>query len=325
MSKLLMLGTIAIDDTQTQSASAKAVLGGSGSYASIAAAKFTETVLISVIGRDFSKKYLKHLIKAKVNLKNVRKLKNQKTFAYKCKYAKDLSSRITLQTDLNCLKDFEIGKKIKFEDYKYLCLCAFSPKTQLQVIEKTKSTKLIMADTIEYYILNNKEEFIQVLKKTDGIVINEQEAKLFTGKQKTGLCAKEIAKYGPKIIIIKMAEKGAVLFYNNRTYSFKAKKVSRIIDPTGAGDSFIGAIAGRLASNEFNFKKANALNLLIDAIEFGIVTASQTIMSFSIGSLAKIKTEDLKYYKQLYILKTKNKIKEDENQIWKKNQTSNTT
>ncbi len=268
-------------------------MGGSGSFASISCSKFANTHLISVIGKDYPDKFIKKLKKSGVNIEKIKKIDEVNSFSYSCKYTKDFKHRISLKTELNCLEKFNLNYLNEL-DFDYVCLSAFSPKIQMDLVLKLKNPKVIVADTIEFYIKHNREELNSLFSKIDGLIVNEQEAMMIANKRDIKKCGQEILKYNLKFLIIKRAEHGAILFYRNIQYNIPAFSKWKVIDPTGAGDTFIGTFVGYLASRKFKFNDKNEVELLIKAIEIAVVCSSVAIACFSVGRLMNIRTQDLK-------------------------------
>ena len=280
--KLLIVGSIGLDTVQTPFGKNRNAPGGSAIYAALSASYFTDTKIVSIIGTDFPKKYLK-LLKAKnIDSSGILRKKG-KTFRWEGSYGWNFDSARTIATHLNLLKDFNPALTEQDKRCKFVFLANNDPELQLKIIKQLRCPKLIAADTIEFWINNKKAKLIEVLKKIDILVINEGEARLLTKEPNLIAAAKKIVSYGTPRVIIKKGEHGLLYVAKNKFFSYPAYPLERVCDPTGAGDSFAGAFLGYLSVagslNETKYRKA-----LIAAS----AVASYNVEGFDIRALSKL-------------------------------------
>ena len=252
MSKLLIVGTVAFDSIETPFGKVDKILGGSAMYIGISSSVFDiDNSIVSVVGKDFPKKYLSLLKEKKINISGIEIISGGKTFFWEGVYHDDMNHRDTITTELNVLADF---KPIVPENYKkaeIVLLGNLHPAIQLSVLEQMSSKpKLVILDTMNYWMDNTLEELIKVISKVDLLCINDQEAEQLTGENDLKLAAEKISKLGPKFLIIKKGEFGSVLYSEDDYYSCPVYPTKEVKDPTGAGDTFAGGLAGYLASCE---------------------------------------------------------------------------
>jgi sugar/nucleoside kinase (ribokinase family) len=250
MSKLLIVGTVAFDSIETPFGKVDKILGGSAMYIGISSSVFDiDNSIVSVVGKDFPKKYLSLLKEKKINISGIEIISGGKTFFWEGVYHDDMNHRDTITTELNVLADF---KPIVPENYKkaeIVLLGNLHPAIQLSVLEQMSSKpKLVILDTMNYWMDNTLNELIKVISKVDLLCINDQEAEQLTGETDLKLAAEKISKLGPKFLIIKKGEFGSVLFSKDNYYNCPIYPTKEVKDPTGAGDTFAGGLAGYLAS-----------------------------------------------------------------------------
>ncbi len=290
--KLLVVGTMAYDSIETPYGKAEKVLGGAATYIGLAACKLEIDIgIISVVGDDFNSSDIEILKKRKIDLTGVEKIKGGKTFFWHGKYHENFNKRDTIETKLNVLENFVPKVPIEWKSPKILLLGNLHPEVQLSaLIQMSQKPELIILDSMNFWIDNYREILDKVISKVDILCINDEEALELT-KQKTVVsAADEIQKYGPRYVIIKKGEHGAMLFNNNNIFFSPAFPLKSIQDPTGAGDSFVGSFAGYLTkTNNFSY----------EAMKAGLIYAS-TLASFSVE---KFGTEGLQ-------LLNKNKIRD---------------
>ncbi|MGB3151764.1 MAG: PfkB family carbohydrate kinase [Maribacter sp.] len=262
MGKLVIVGTVAFDEIETPFGKTDKILGGAATFIGLAASQFNvNTAIVSIVGDDLPAAYLELLSKKNINLEGLEIVKGGKTFYWKGKYHNDLNSRDTLITELNTLADFNPVVPPNYTDADVVMLGNLHPSVQLSVIDQMeKRPKLIILDTMNFWMDNALDELLNVIKRIDVLTINDEEARQLTGEYSLVRAAHKIYKMGPKYVVIKKGEHGALLFYNNQVFFAPALPLEEVFDPTGAGDTFAGGFSGYLAATEDtsfeNLKKA---------------------------------------------------------------------
>jgi sugar/nucleoside kinase (ribokinase family) len=272
--RLLVVGTMAYDTIETPYGEADKILGGAATYIGLAASYFEINIgIVSVIGDDFNSGDLEILKKRKIDLTGVEKIKGGKTFFWHGKYDKNLNTRDTLETKLNVLENFIPKVPIEWKVPKVLLLGNLHPEVQLSALSQmSEKPELIILDSMNFWIDNYRETLDKVINKVDILCVNDEEALELTKKKTLVNAADEIQKYGPKYVIIKKGEHGAMLFNKNNIFFSPAFPLKSLRDPTGAGDSFVGSFAGYLTkTNNFSF----------EAMKAGLIYAS-SLASFSV-------------------------------------------
>jgi sugar/nucleoside kinase (ribokinase family) len=272
--KLLVVGTMAYDSIETPYGKAENILGGAATYIGLAASNFRINIgIVSVIGEDFNSEYIELITKRKIDLTGVEEIKGGKTFFWKGRYHENLNIRDTIETKLNVLENFVPNVPLNWKTPKILLLGNLHPEVQLSALNQmNERPELIILDSMNFWIDNFRETLDKVINRVDVLCINDEEALELT-KQKTLIgAANEIQKYGPKYVIIKKGEHGAMLFNKENIFFTPAFPVKSIKDPTGAGDCFVGSFAGYLMKiNKFSFEK----------MKVGLIYAS-ALASFSV-------------------------------------------
>ena len=258
MSKLLAVGTLAYDAIETPFDRTEKTLGGSVSYIALAASHFNIDIgIVSVIGGDFEEKHLDLLRSKKIDLSGVEKIQEGKTFFWSGRYRSDMNSRDTLVTELNTLADFDPKVPENFKDAEVLLLGNLHPSIQLSVLDQMhKRPNIVILDTMNYWIEHAPDELELVLKRIDVLAINDEEARQLSGEYSLVKAAKKILEKGPSYLVIKKGEHGALLFHKDKVFFAPALPLEGVYDPTGAGDTFAGGLAGYLAeSRHISFDK----------------------------------------------------------------------
>jgi sugar/nucleoside kinase (ribokinase family) len=252
MSKLLIVGTVAFDAIETPFGKTDKILGGAATYISLSASKFgVKSGIVSVVGGDFPKEYLKKLNSKNINTDGIEVVEDGKTFFWKGVYHNDLNSRDTLITDLNVLADFNPIVPKEFLDTEFLMLGNLHPAVQMAVIKQIpKRPKLVVLDTMNFWMDNSLDELMEVIAKIDVITINDEEARQLSGEYSLVKAAQKIHKMGPKYVVIKKGEHGALLFHDENVFFAPALPLEEVFDPTGAGDTFAGGFIGYMAKSE---------------------------------------------------------------------------
>jgi len=245
---LLIVGTVAFDGIETPFGKVDKVLGGSATYIGVAASYFIEkSNLISVVGGDFQQKDIHLLESHGINCEGLEIISNGETFFWSGRYHENMNFRDTLETRLNVLEKFDPKIPSSFQDCDYLMLANLMPSIQLKAIHRlSKKPKLIVTDTMNYWIDNCLQDLLDVITKTDLLIVNDEEALELTKSKEISQAAEQIFQMGPKIVIIKRGTEGAVLFSGEAFFECPVYSVKKCIDPTGAGDTFAGALVGYL-------------------------------------------------------------------------------
>lgn len=248
---LLAIGTMAFDAIESPYGKTDKIIGGSCTYISLAASYFTPNVnVVAVVGEDFPQEYINMLTAKGVNLDGLQIKKGEKSFFWSGRYHNNMNSRDTLVTDLNVLADFDPIVPESYQDCEYLMLGNLTPIVQMQAIERLKNRpKLIVMDTMNFWMDIAMDDLKKVLKKIDVLCINDEEARQLSGEYSLRNAAKKILEMGPNTLIIKKGEHGALLFKDNKIFFCPALVLEQVFDPTGAGDTFVGGFIGYLAKN----------------------------------------------------------------------------
>lgn len=284
----MVVGTVAIDSVETPFGKKDAVFGGSATYFSYAASFFSPVDLIAVVGEDFPSDYRKILSERPIGLDHL-VAQPGKTFHWKGRYGSDLNSAQTLETQLNVLTEF----KPKLKDGRspeLLFLANIDPNLQLDVLNQVQRPRCrwVACDTMNFWIEGKRRELDQVLKRIDMLVINDGEARLLTRQANLVRAGRAIQQLGPQVVVIKKGEHGAMLFHGERFFILPAYPLEEVFDPTGAGDSFAGALMGFLArTKEFGFDSMK------QAVAYGSITASFTVEEFGLERLRRVTLNDI--------------------------------
>ncbi|AMC11156.1 sugar kinase [Lutibacter profundi] len=257
MSKLLIVGTVAFDAIETPFGQTDKILGGAATYISLSASQFgVNSGIVSVVGGDFPKEYLEKLNAKNINTDGIEVIEDGKTFFWKGKYHNDLNTRDTLITDLNVLANFNPIVPENFKDTEFLMLGNLHPSVQMAVIKQIPiRPKLVVLDTMNFWMDNTLNELMEVIAKIDVITINDEEARQLSGEYSLVKAAQKIHKMGPKYVVIKKGEHGALLFNNGDVFFAPALPLEEVFDPTGAGDTFAGGFIGHIAkSGDISFE-----------------------------------------------------------------------
>src|SRR3954463_724279 len=277
---LLVTGSIGLDTLETPYGKRDNVAGGSAIYFSYAASFFTPVRLVGVVGEDCPIDFKQIFGGHDIDTNGLETRKGSKTFRWHGSYLKDLNEAVTERVDLNVLAEQAPKIPAQFMDSKYIFLANTHPALQQQMLGSLKSPKLIVADTMNLWIQTERVELCKLLKKIHGLVLNDGEARLLTEKKNLIEAARDVLKMGPKFVVIKKGEHGCLMCSDKDTFVLPAYPADKVIDPTGAGDSFAGGMMGYLAT-QGDFSSATIKR----ALAFGTVTASFTIADFSLGGL----------------------------------------
>jgi len=284
---LLITGSIALDSVKTPVEQHHDLLGGSASYASIAASFFTPVNLVGIVGSDFPKRYIELYKKHGVNLDGLQ-VADGETFRWSGEYEWDMNKRRTLSVCLNVFETFQPRLPDHYKNTPYVFLANISPQLQLHVLAQVERAKFVVADTMDLWLEIAREPLLELLKKIDCLILNESEARELMKETSLIKAGRAILKLGPKFVVIKKGEHGCLLFVKDLFFSAPAYPLEDIHDPTGAGDCFAGAFAGYLA-------KIDRVNhdTLRKAVIYGSVIASFNVESFSLGRLQTLTQHDI--------------------------------
>lgn len=289
MSKLVVVGTVAFDAIETPFGKTDKILGGAATYIGLSASHFdTQVGIVSVVGGDFPAEYLDMMTQRGMNIDGIEIVKEGKTFFWSGKYHNDMNSRDTLVTELNVLADFNPIVPDTFKDAPVVMLGNLHPAVQLGVIEQTKKAKLIVLDTMNFWMDTALDLLHEVIAKVDVITINDEEARQLSGEYSLVNAAKKIHAMGPKYVVIKKGEHGALLFHNDEIFFAPALPLEEVFDPTGAGDTFAGGFSGYLAATgDYSFENMKR------AIIHGSNFASFAVEKFGTQRMETITQEEI--------------------------------
>ncbi|MBK7290349.1 MAG: sugar kinase [Chitinophagaceae bacterium] len=287
---LITVGTMAFDAIETPFGKINQIVGGSATYVAYAASHFVKPVQqISIVGDDFPKEEMEEMKKRGVEMEGVEIVPDKKSFFWSGRYHEDMNSRDTLITDLNVLADFDPTIPESYQGAEFLMLGNLAPKIQLNVIQELKKRpKLIVMDTMNFWMEIAMAELKIVLKYVDMLMVNDAEARQLTGQFSLVKAAKSIMEMGPKFLIIKKGEHGALLFHGDQVFFAPALPLEEVFDPTGAGDTFAGGFMGHLAAtNDISFENMKR------AIIVGSAMASFCVEKFGPTRLKEITRKDI--------------------------------
>ena len=285
--KLVIVGSIGIDSIETPNAKEKNILGGSASYACVAASFFSNIGMIGVIGSDFPNSFKKLWKNMDINLDGLQ-IQEGKTFRWSGKYEENMDNRETISPELNVFENFQPSIPNSYKNVPYLFLGNIHPKLQLDVLNKMNSPKFVLIDTMDLWINTAKKELEEVISKSNMLTLNESEARLYTNKNDLICAAKQLLKIGPDYVLIKKGINGAILYSKDSIFLLHAYPVGTCCDPTGAGDSFAGGLMGFLSKYDTINEKT-----IREAMAYGTITASFGIEEFSLNKFQKISKKDI--------------------------------
>ncbi|MCW8309855.1 MULTISPECIES: PfkB family carbohydrate kinase [Sphingobacterium] len=287
---LVIIGTVAFDTIETPFGKTDKILGGAGTFASLAASYLCDQIkLVSVVGEDFGDHHMDLIKRRGIDVSGVQIIPGGRTFSWSGRYHNDMNSRDTLATDLNVLADFDPLIPDSYQDCEYLLLGNLTPQVQLTTLSRLKQTpKLVVLDTMNYWMNVALDDLKNVLQKVDVLTINDAEARQLSGEYSLVKAAQVILNMGPNYLIIKKGEHGALLFGENQVFSAPALPLADVFDPTGAGDTFAGGFIGYLAK----VKSINFTNMK-NALIFGSALASFCVEKFGTDRLVELTDEDI--------------------------------
>jgi len=290
MGKLVIVGTIAFDAIETPFGKTDKILGGAATFIGLAASHFkVDATAVSIVGGDFPQDYLDLLSDKNIDLSGVEIVKDGKTFFWSGRYHNDMNSRDTLVTELNTLADFNPVVPENYRDASVVMLGNLHPIVQSGVLDQmTKKPDLVILDTMNFWMDSALEDLLNVIKRVDVITINDEEARQLTGEYSLVIAARKIYEMGPKYVVIKKGEHGALLFHKDNMFYAPALPLEEVFDPTGAGDTFAGGFAGYLAkTGDVSFENMK------NAVIYGSTLASFCVEKFGTERMQTLTSKEI--------------------------------
>jgi sugar/nucleoside kinase (ribokinase family) len=292
---LLVVGSIAIDTVETPWGRKEDLLGGSASHFSLAARFFTPVRLVSVVGGDWPQEHTEFLEGRGIDVSGIQVVPTGKSFRWTGRYKPNMNDRETLDIELDVFGKFEPKISDAFRRSDYLFLGNAAPTTQLKTLEQVPGRRLAVADTMELWIQTAHADVLKLLELIDGLVLNDSEAKMLADTENLVLAGHRIRKMGPTFVVIKKGEHGAMFFGEHEAYVLPAFPTEKVVDPTGAGDSFAGAMMGYLAEQN-NFDPET----LKTAMAYGILVASFNVEGFGLDHMKSVTRDDVEARMKAY-------------------------
>lgn len=284
---LIIIGSVAFDTIETPSGCRTRIIGGSGTYAALAACFFTRPGLVSAVGQDFPCRFLQQLRTRGIDLTGL-KITKGKTFHWHGRYGQDLNQRTTIKTELNVLREFRPVLPPDYRQADIVFLSNLDPSSHDFILSQMPAVKLVAMDTIRFWIENQPRALLQAIQKVDILFVNDEECRLIAREINLVRAGRKLQASGPKIIVVKKGEHGAMLFGKNFVFGVLANPCEQVVDPTGAGDAFAGAFLGYLDSTgRFNQRE------LRKAAVYGNLVASLVIEDFGVEGLLRADQLDL--------------------------------
>lgn len=291
---LTVFGTVALDTTRTPFHTVERTLGGTATFASIAASNYVPTSIVGIVGNDFPASYME-ILKNRLDIRGLSISETDKTFHYDSSFGYDLYKRTTNKTELNVISNYQYTVPTAFVDSEYVYLANNDPVQNMNLLNQVSHPKLVICDTMDFWILNKRDDVIKMINKVDGIILNESEARLLFKENSILKCARLLVSNGPSFALINRGENGSLLFYENEFYPIPGYPTETIKDPTGAGDSFGGAFIGYLCTQgQINSKS------LKNAMIHGNIMGSFAIEDYGIQRLVNIGNKDIKQRYEKY-------------------------
>jgi sugar/nucleoside kinase (ribokinase family) len=284
---LLVVGSLAFDSIETPNGTVDDVLGGSASFFSYAASFFTRPRLVGVVGEDFPDEHRRLFEGRQIDTAGLVTAKGS-TFRWKGRYHQDMNTRDTLEVHLNVFGSFDPVLPESFRDSSHVFLANGSPTLQARVLDQVQRPGLVLADTMDLWIETQRADLLKLLPRVDGLLLNDSEARLLTGEDNMVRAGQAVRRMGPKFVILKKGEHGAMLFSADGVFVVPAFPTADVIDPTGAGDSFAGGILGYLASDD-----APPPGRLRRAMAYGTVVASFAVEDFGLDRLKRLSRPEI--------------------------------
>ena len=286
---LLVVGSVAYDSIKTPHGEVSHALGGSAVYFSLAASLFAPVRLVGVVGDDFAEDDISFLKRPSIDVSGLEQVSGGRTFRWSGEYSADMNSRETLSVELNVFEDFQPKIPQDFRDSRFVFLANGSPVTQMSVLDQVENPDFVMADTMDLWIQAQQADLLKLLRRVDGLLVNDSEALLLTDCHNVIEAGRAILELGPSRVVIKKGEHGAILFDRDQIVPLPAYPVSTVRDPTGAGDSFAGALMGHVARSAGLPIEPRVLKA---ALAHGTVAASFTVEDFGVRRIAEVTESD---------------------------------
>ncbi|MEW6605525.1 MAG: PfkB family carbohydrate kinase [Thermoproteota archaeon] len=286
---LTVFGTVALDTTRTPFRTETRILGGAATFASLSSSMFTQTSIVAVIGSDMPQDHIGAIRSKGIDTKGIVTVQGGKTFHYDSTFDYDLSNRTTNKTELGVIAGFDPVIPEEYAKSDYVYLANNDPKQNIKILKHFQKPKLVVCDTIEFWINGTRDDVVRMIGMADGVVINDNEARLLCKEANLSKCAKKIMSWGSKFTIIKKGEHGAILFTSdNQLFPAAAFFLDEIVDPTGAGDSFAGGFLGHIAR-----KNKTDFATMKEAVIYGNVMGSFAVEDFGVKRLLSITKDDV--------------------------------
>ena len=286
---LTVFGTVALDTTRTPFRTETRILGGAATFASVSSSMFVPTSIVAAVGSDMPSEHIRALISKGINTKGIIIIQGSKTFHYDSSFDYDLSNRTTNKTELGVIAGFDPVIPEEYIKSDYIYLANNDPKQNIKILRHFQNPRLVVCDTIEFWINGSRDDVVKMIEMTDGVVINDNEARLLCKEANLAKCAKKIMSWGSKFAIIKKGENGAILFTKEGlVFPASAFFLDEIVDPTGAGDSFAGGFLGHIAR-----KGLMDFATMKEAVIYGNVMGSFAVEDFGIKRLLSITKDDV--------------------------------
>lgn len=286
---LTVFGTVALDTTRTPFRTETRILGGAATFASVSSSMFAPTSIVAVVGSDMPAEHIRALSSKGIDTKGIIIIQGSKTFHYDSSFDYDLSNRTTNKTELGVIAGFDPVIPEEYIKSDYVYLANNDPKQNIKILRYFQNPRLVVCDTIEFWINGSRDDVVKMIEMTDGVVINDNEARLLCKEANLAKCAKKIMSWGSKFAIIKKGENGAILFTKEGlVFPAAAFFLDEIVDPTGAGDSFAGGFLGHIAR-----KGVMDFATMKEAVIYGNVMGSFAVEDFGIKRLLSITKDDV--------------------------------
>ena len=286
---LTVFGTVALDTTRTPFRTETRILGGAATFAAVSASVFSKTAIVGVVGSDMPPEHLSALSSKGLDTRGIVTVQGGRTFHYDSSFDYDLSNRTTNKTELGVVAGFDPVIPEAYAKSDYVYLANNDPKQNIAILRHFDGPKLVVCDTIEFWINGTRDDVVKMISKTDGVVINDNEARLLCKEANLARCAKKVISWGSKFVIIKKGENGAILFTSEGLiFPAAAFFLDEIADPTGAGDSFAGGFLGHIAR-----RQQSDFSTMKEAIIYGNVMGSFAVEDFGVKRLLAITKEDV--------------------------------
>jgi cytidine kinase len=286
---LTVFGTVALDTTRTPFRTETRILGGAATFASVSSSMFAPTSIVAAVGSDMPAEHIRAISSKGIDTKGIIIIQGSKTFHYDSSFDYDLSNRTTNKTELGVIAGFDPVIPEEYIKSDYVYLANNDPKQNIKILRYFQNPRLVVCDTIEFWINGSRDDVVKMIEMTDGVVINDNEARLLCKEANLAKCAKKIMSWGSKFAIIKKGENGAILFTKEGlVFPAAAFFLDEIVDPTGAGDSFAGGFLGHIAR-----KGVMDFATMKEAVIYGNVMGSFAVEDFGIKRLLSITKDDV--------------------------------